>query len=78
MMILPRVRSTKAAGARSQVADGRDKRGEPPIAEASGQLRQLFAVGLDDEEDGPAVAGVDGRRIGDGDEGAAGELHHRQ
>jgi hypothetical protein len=43
-----------------------------PIAEASGQLRQLFANGLDNEGDGPAVAGMDGRRIDDGDEGAGG------
>lgn len=59
-------------GGGSQVADGRDKRCEPPIAEASGQLSRLFVVGLDDEEDCPAAAGLDGRRIGDSDQNAAG------
>ncbi len=62
----------EGGGGVGQVADGRDKRCEPPIAEASSQLRRLFAVGLDNEEDCPAVVGLDGRRIEDSDEGAAG------
>ena len=72
MTVFPRERRANASGASFSGAHGRDPRVEPPVPHPLDKDRELPAIGFDDEEDRPAVGGLDRGRRGDGDEGAAG------
>ena len=59
MIVLPGVRRSgaNAAGASASVPHGPDDRLEPAVAHPLGQVRELGAIGFDDEEDRPPVLG---------------------
>jgi hypothetical protein len=48
---------------------GPDDRLQPSVPESLGEVRQPGAIGFDDEEDGPAVLGLDRGRLGNGRHG---------
>ncbi len=59
-------------GSFGQRPHGSHIRSQPSVAQSLGELGELGAIGLNDEEDRPPVLELDRGRLGNGDERAAG------